>query len=555
MRSTAFRYRHGDYRRVCDICGRADLLRSQLVRRGDYLVCPDDSSGRSKRELTRAQANASRQRPLRPARNTRPDTDINVDQGPEGQIQLLLTSHGQGGVPPYRFYGVANGMGSGGIVGERSVFAAAWTCIYLYGVIAENKRPESWIRTDKAKLASLADYLVSIQYTAAGETLRGAWSAAAGEVLQDGGNVQAEVIAAAALGLLYAYRIHGTPGYLSAAKLTANCLRYLQRGGQHNSVYAARGDGISRYDSGTWSGSASRNGTAADFEHFYSPQALVALVFLNELRDIAGDGTYGDAATQDFDAPQGATITTMMNEATTFWSVTGAQNHSTGPFVRGFSSSDPYEYFAPQTSLGTGADAWTHLGSGVNRSISGQNYATGLWAWHRIYGYDAVVSDIWPWLMSFTSNPNTEDAGTQPIEDNFLGTYNPKRALTWFLTINTSTGVKENRQLFAGNPINGYAWHTAGLMSAIQSERAPSELRATKIALAAVQRRGRFDVDSPQSEQGALDLPILRGSSGLSYQVGGSNVVGGTFVHDAALAAMAALMYRQAPNIYGLKET
>lgn len=66
--SAATKFKKGDYIRICDICGRGDLARSQLKRRSNLLLCPDDYRGRTSQELDRANA-AWKPKPIRPGKD------------------------------------------------------------------------------------------------------------------------------------------------------------------------------------------------------------------------------------------------------------------------------------------------------------------------------------------------------------------------------------------------------------------------------------------------------------------------------------------------------
>lgn len=184
----------------------------------------------------------------------------------EGAIFNFLAADFAGGVAPYPYVDVTNGDGA--IIGERSVRVAAWTCLYLYGVLNEDRRPKEWTDDAGARLRVLADWLLTQQAGSPTEsqTLLSLIGPTLSSQLEYGGFLTAEAtpttllatvysedVGTGGLALLRAYQMLGDAVYQEGYRRAATCLRRMQSGGKLTTKYAALTAAGGRYDSGMWS--------------------------------------------------------------------------------------------------------------------------------------------------------------------------------------------------------------------------------------------------------------------------------------------------------------
>lgn len=186
-------------------------------------------------------------------------------QGSEAAVLNMLAAEHGGGVAPYPYVDVTSGDGA--VIGSPSVRTAAWTMLYLYGLINEDRRPSGWRSLARTKLRSLADWLLTQQ---AGSPVQDvALSAMLGPTADTdteyGGflvpeavptfllaTVYSEDLGACGLALLRAYQTLGEPRYQEGYRRALTCMRRMQSGGKLSSKYAATTEDGGRYNSGMW---------------------------------------------------------------------------------------------------------------------------------------------------------------------------------------------------------------------------------------------------------------------------------------------------------------
>jgi hypothetical protein len=226
-------------------------------------ACPYDSKGFSESDLRKA-------KPLQLIRSAKARKNAMwveptpLYQQSEGAIFNLLCADYNGGVAPYPYVDVTNGDGA--VVGTQSVRVAAWSALYLYSVIAEDRRPAIWISLAKTKLRAMADYLLTQQvglgYVSSAITAIIATTATTdleygGFITMETsptyllGTVYAEDVSAGGLALLRAYQVLDDPKYQAGYRAALMCLRRMQCGGKLTNNFASTdsaGTGI--YNSG-----------------------------------------------------------------------------------------------------------------------------------------------------------------------------------------------------------------------------------------------------------------------------------------------------------------
>lgn len=432
--------------------------------------------------------------------------------------------------------------------GRYSYGAAGETCRYLYDIINEAKRPTRWTTAAQAKLASLADWLVTKQNTTGNADTNLAFGGFDLAGVGQGSTVTYDIgdAAKAGIGLLMAYQIFGTFSYLAAARRVAAFVRACQW-----SAYTAFT--FTSSDSGgavrLYTGGHSRRlindaglGRLTFDSNFIAADSLHATEFLVRLKAIDGDGTYGGlgvSGTQSFVTTSAATLTSMITDALSFWAA-GTLDVVLGTVITGLSATTPREFFnaypaSKGSDAGTGIGAWAFAAGGAGGTqVTSQRFALALRSLHYISGYNTQVASVWTWLMSFASNPaNVGAANTYPIDFSIATTqkaaslptppvgqgniirptYDPKLALATFLTVRDA---QLNATAIDGTGF-GYDWSTTGLMAAILATQDGGAMKRAKDVIAS--ERLRLPVQWLRSG----DYPIqtilaIQGTSGLSYQ-------------------------------------
>lgn len=252
---------------ACDVCGDDTWPASKLKPIGDgKMACPYDYRGMHDAEMRQLPPRQIIRSP-KARKEVRTSEPTELYAKSEGAVFNLLTADYNGGVVPYRYVDVTSGDGA--VIGTPSVRAAGWACLYLYGVINEDRRPENWTVRAKAKLREYADFLLTYQAGSDTQdadlvTLIGATTSTQ---LEYGGfltvepaprtyllaTVYSEDQGTCGLALLRAWQVLGEEKYRTGYRRAITCLRRMQQGGKLVTKYAVPASGSTgRYHSGMW---------------------------------------------------------------------------------------------------------------------------------------------------------------------------------------------------------------------------------------------------------------------------------------------------------------
>jgi len=437
------------------------------------------------------------------------------------------------GVPPHNFIDASTG-GAGAPAADPATGDVAYSILatgeairYLANIVIEAKRPQNWRTRASAKVRELADWLITLQRgfgtaPTSTKTNDGLWG---GIINQDSltANYFTTDNAAAGYAFLLAYRTLGDAKYLTSAQASASFLRNMQA----SPVTPYLGALPLNVDSFV---AATRS---------YYPSGLLAVEFWNELLETSGDGQYGsDGTPAPFATVPQQLLSQCIADARAFWSV-GAFDASAGQSINGLSSATACEYYNGSSQHWIRAD---NLAYPDGTLITGQNWAIGLRGLFAFEGFSSQVADCWNYLMSFGTNASfvspantlaidypcasTSNAANPPAppvgQGNIIAPgYDPTLALTTNLQI---TAPPKNGVDFFWSSITApaqqrstYDWTTAGLLAAIQSSRNSGAFRKAKIA--AITGRMRTLIPFDGAPTPITDTPLLRGSSGLAFQM------------------------------------
>jgi hypothetical protein len=370
--------------RTCDVCG-TPRKASELTIRDNVAICIRHPGYRTAKELDRL--NARQKVPIAPLRTTaRPLSSLETWEAEEGQIFDLVTA-----VAPFEVFDTTSDGCPGiknsapGLTGNNSYTAAGWSCVYLYSVIAENKRPAAWLARAKAKLASLADYLLSVQTPA----IAGDWTVGGFDLAVIGGPSQRFHAASAGvccMALCRAYQVTGALKYLDAAKKAAGFIVVLQATDLAAfTVQPAYGPPAYYWDD-----------TDGDYGMSYYPGDLVCYWAFSVLKAIAGDITITAPDPAAFTSDPSRKISTFMSRHRAFWT-TGIANKGTTTLINGLSSATPYEFFDARAAN----TVWT-LNAG---NVTAANWALGLRSLYEVEGTSAQTSSCYAYLQGLADDP------------------------------------------------------------------------------------------------------------------------------------------------------
>jgi hypothetical protein len=480
--------------------------------------------------------------------------------------------------------GVPNVVQGGGQAGSvYSYLSINETCRYLYLLITENRRPSNWISAAKTKLREQADLLITYQTlsgTADTNSMFGGFNSNQPAPGSGSGfdNFVLFDNAGCGLTLLYAYLTLGDSKYLVAAKNTANAIRTFQWSSNYTVEFTSSDSaGANRMYTGAHVNQISNGGvgTYVPSSRFFA-DSLIAVEFLNLLKSTDGDNTYGGtcaASNPAFVSSSSATLSSMISDALSFWK-NGFSEVFSGQKITGLSSTTPRHLFNafPQTKSGfpAGTGNWEYVNgsASVGTQIFGTVFSQGLRSLFAVNGYDAQVSSVWTWLMSFSSNPAFVGAtGTTAIDapvaltavsanptappvgqGNIVNpSYDPTIALSQTLT------VRDSANAFAPIAINSnssYKFLTSGCLAAIQSAKDGSKFRRAKDIIATTRFRIIPDfVTMGNSFSVGTTYPIteylfMRETGSLAFTASGANIA--TYV--VGNTAMAGLIFRYAPS-------
>lgn len=515
-----------DFGRVCDVCGRLRPGRGFRVV-DNVWICDRHPSYVPHQTLDKVPYRSLGAPVTIPS--AKPWNPIDTYEIPEAQLLNLVTAYA-----PAETLDVTNGAGVPITTPGSRWQSAAWTCLYLYDLIAENKRPARWLTLARTVLGILGDYLYTgMKGGPAGGAFTNVdlpWGAFNRDDAGGSEIYASEDSGAAGLALLRAYQVLGAAKYLTGARACAWFLRSAQCGDKliyRPSSTDAAGASVKHF--GVWSHSITSMGGPYDFDHRYYPGDLIALEFLAAFRAAAGDEVIGSATTTAvFNASRAATVSTAISEALTFWT-TATWSVDDGALVNGLSSGTPREFFDayPAVKFGiTGRGSWQFANAslpGGGTLITSRGWAMALRALRALSG-DGAVTGLFDWLMTFAPNAIYGETAHTPLLFNGIsyvipnerafwatagGNYNPRVALATLLQVRSG-----------GSPVhrNGSSFYdlaTAGLLAPLYSARQQATFGQLKDALEVPRPRWREGCE-PRDGQMLWLGPL--GICGLSFQ-------------------------------------
>lgn len=521
--------------RVCDTCGNARRMSSIRFLPGGVTSCDLDAGERSAVELDRANA---RQKPflILPVKNARPENNTGpesyeADEGPILNFVARAISAME------RYEDCLNGDEAATTLGNDRIGALAWSAVYLYGIIVENKRPLSWISRAKSLLADCVTSLLANQVGFGISTsATRANSAFFGAILEpDATTYVTENTTMGGLALLYSYRITGTLRHLEAARAAANYLRNVQAIGSNGTNFTSSdASGTARLYTGALASSVSTTAGMYSNSLFY-PSDLLALKFWKELTTTDGDQSIGaTAVVTGFDTAPSALMSACMADLRAFW-LTGIADTGTADVITGLSATTPRECFnaypvtKPNFTSVVGSGEWEYQDGATDTgtTITAQNFAKAL---HALYFYDGgstQVTTVDAWLRSFDSNADFETpagTSTRNLYRSLTGEYDPTYTLSTLLLVRDAD---DSYAPIAENGSDLYDWGAFGLLAqAWNGLHASSFIESRKVPLGVQQRF----YDGRPTDQDHYDRITTLGRSGLSLQtyLVGSSESGGS---------------------------
>lgn len=537
-----------DFGRTCDVCGR--LRPGKSFRHTEGLWICDRHPSYIPRQTLDRERYLELGAPLT-IMGAKPFSPIDTYEVSEAQILDFVTADAPGTTERI----VTNGAGVPVADPTTRWAAAGWTCLYLYDLIAENKRPARWISLARAALGARAEFLYSGMKGGPGvvgftdqDVEWGAFDRAVGRYLPAD-------TAACGLALLRAYQVFGTAKYLAGARACAWFLRTCQCGDKLVAgFFSSDAGGTSPKHFG---GFTSQILAPATFAAQFKMSDLACVEFLHAFKGVAGDETIGSPAiTATFASSRAAPVSTVISEAIAFYT-TPQWSVDDGAAIVGLSTVTPRDFFSPYP-VGRGSWQFADAPYPTGTAITAQSFTLAMRGLRAVNG-DAAVAGLFDWLMTFASNPTFEQATTSHtygqvtrVVDNerakyagFAGTYDPKLALAQSLQVRTSgaagTTLLQNLTSFYDL---GDTAHLAPLYSARQK----AGFTALKDALVVPRPRWRQGFE-PRDGQYLYLGPLA--TCGLALQPFTDNNFRRT--QSVARAAMLGAVYRYAPQAYTLK--
>jgi len=395
-------YRRKDPRRACDICGHEWHFSDLRYIGQNRWACPDDADGLTAEQID---AHNKRVRPLRikPVKHPRPMTQNSDCLIDEARIFRLVIDFGTTAI------GVS---ANGGLIAPETVpegapVSAAFSALYLAGIVDEDERPVSWIDAARVKLREAGDLLRRLQCgdptsRFASRTIDdaryGALPSGPGPAVW-----RADNTALAGLALLRCYRILGDQAYLDAAVRCGHAMRNHQRCDAFAYAYTVDASGNRAYVGG-WPYYVEEilQNLGSQFMTSYA----VGMWFVKELIDEVGDDDlYGcPTATGNFIMPVAARLSTMLSEAMLFYCHATAVDGATGTAMAPLSMETPREFLS-QYSVSPGYPPSSGNFELLDGAVSGDGFALALRSLYEVEGTSDRVVAMWKWLRSFTQDP------------------------------------------------------------------------------------------------------------------------------------------------------
>jgi hypothetical protein len=488
------------FARTCDVCGTPRAARELQLRDG-IAICISHPGYRTAKEIDKLNAQRRIPIPILP-KYTRPLTPIPTWEVEEGRLFDMATN-----VAPFETFDTTSD-GQPGVSGARSVAAAGWATVYLYALVTEGKRPAAWLARARTQIATLGDYLLTQQQTAASTVRRGGFGF-------PGGLYTATDAGVGCLALALAYQINGASKYLTGAQAACDFIVNLQAGDLYS--FGSTPTPV-LYGPPT----ATYNDSAHTYDKVYTPAGLVCAWAMTVVKGIAGDGTYGGPGTVGgiyLSAPA-RLLSVAIAQQLTFWQ-NGVVETGGTVAVNGLSGTTPRNSFSGAT--GTWDAATTIVTS---------PWAVGIRSLYEATGTKAASALAF--LAALTANPANATPAGQPARVRLTNTTGAFSAATAPPTAFTRTGTDDTGAL--------YDYASAGLLAPFV---ALSSLEATKEAIG--MPRVRTAEGSPRD--GRSQYLGRLGMSGYSFQPWAPD---GTHRQESVTrACQTGLLYRVNPATMG----
>lgn len=539
-------------RRTCDVCGEyRDAYPGVFRTIAGRVVCDKHDRYVPVEQADKAPRRHFTIRPIKDARPFNPrDTWETVEWG---IFDFLSDAYSVDFYTvPDRVQPVANTTTSTG----TGVWGAAWTAIYLHALIAENKRTTRMITAARAKLRTVADYLLTRQYAA--PQIAGAatdadpwWGGFPQSAVNypAAGTFQVKHTGAAGLALLRAYQVLGDVKYLSAARAAIWYCRSAQCTGKLSANFISSDSaGASRLHLGAWPSKMFHEPsvTTAGTDGYFTPGELVCLEFYVAYKAAVGDETIGSSSTATgYAESRESTVSAAIAEALAFWK-TGTLDATRGTVTNGLTTTTPFQGFNAYPAakflapVGTGSWRYVDDEAASGTYIAAEDWALGVRAL-RAAGETTLANTLFDWLMTFTSSDS--HALPDAYSDGYLygstkGPYDPKFALADELVVRES-----GADVTKSGAVSRIAYHlgTAGLLAPLYAARQAASFKAFKVALG-IPRHHSVD----KGEDGRFHYLWKTGRCGYSLQPTQAN---GRF-YLPYITAMIGLALREAPTAY-----
>jgi hypothetical protein len=452
---------------------------------------------------------------------------------------------------------------------SNGAWSAAWTAIYLYELLAENKRPSVMLEVARAKLREIADFLLVRQNsgpfmpgTIPNDPAWGGWADTVGAAVTTL-FYRTYVTAACGIAMLRAYQLLGDVQYLECARAaawfsrTAQCGGLLAAFGGLDGYYTSDSAGTNRKQWGTWdrlirAGSLALSATSPS--GILSVETLLFFEFLAIYREVVGDEVIGSSHTDPsgFEFSRACTVSSAIDEAMSFWNGTVFDVAEGGP-INGLTTTTPFEYFQSYFlfSSPSFAGKWGTIltsDSHTNVIVQSETWAMALRGLMAVEGISSRVTTLFDFLMSFTSNPTFElqssvsdKAKYAPLETR--GTYDPRLALSDGLECKRLGLVTNTNATASPDTRRCYALYTAGLLAPLYASRQPAKFKDLKDTLAEPRHHtvgrgedGRYHYLGPMSRcgfsfqptqaNGRFRVPSQAAMLGLIYRHGNTAFTG-----------------------------
>jgi hypothetical protein len=536
-----------DFGRLCDVCGR--LRPGKTFRTVENLwICDRHPSYIPRQQLDRVpyvELGAPRSIPY-----AKPWNPVDTYEVPEAQILNLVTAFA-----PADALDVTNGAGAPIISQSTQWPAAGWACLYLYDLIAENKRPARWLSLARTVLGILADFLYSGMTGGPGVVGHTNQDVEWGTYDRGGASYVTADSAVCGYALLRAYQALGASKYLSGARACAWFLRTSQCGDKVVSgFFSSDAAGTSPRHFG---GFARKITGPSTFDPRLLLADLFSVEFLKAFKDAIGDETIGSSATTAvFGSSRAATVSTVIDEAIAFFTTPQWSVDDGAPIV-GLSTATPRDSFTPYPG-GRGSWELSDAAYPTGTTVTAIGWAQALRGLRAVNG-DSAVTALFDWLMTFSSNPafalgaTSHAYGQVTWTSNdergkyagIAGTYDPRLALAQSLQVRTSGSAGTT---LLQNAASLYDLASVGHLAPLYSARQASGFGQLKDALEVPRPRWRQGFE-PRDGQFLWLGPLA--TCGLSFQP----YTDGSLNRNQSIrrAAQVGRIYRYAPQAYTMQ--